>query len=602
MLSGKLPRTRLFWMGTGVLFVTLVIGAAVGLRVFGTAQPTAAPFSDFLTGVSRGSVKLVIIEGDRATYEQRDGKRFETVAPQGYFAANPTSISSLVDRGIRVDVNSVQPSRVGSFGALALGLIFFGFAGLALFRVMTGRVPTLEKARTIDPEAVTVTFKDVAGVDEAKDEVQEIVDFLKDPARFATIGGRIPRGILLVGPPGTGKTLLARSMAGEAGVPFISASGSDFVEMYAGVGASRVRKLFKEARRHSSCIIFIDELDAVGRSRGGNSLSHEEREQTLNQLLVEMDGFTQSDSIIVVAATNRADILDAALLRPGRFDRQVTVGNPDLKGREQILRVHSRKVALDADVDLRAIARGTPGFSGADLANLVNEAALIAARGGRATVGNVDLDAARDKVLMGVERKSVAMSQHERVTCAYHEAGHAVVAALLPDADPLHKVTIIPRGRALGVTMQLPEADRYTHSKPFIESQIAILMGGRVAEELFLRQMTSGASNDIERATELARKMVCELGMSPLGPVHFRRPANGFDNDNRAAGFSEETARRVDDEMRTLVMRGYETARQIVERQRTAVKVLAEELLEVESVDADRLKQIVAQHVVPAAR
>jgi cell division protease FtsH len=585
-------------MGTGVLTVVLAIGGVVALQITGTAEPTPAPFSDFLTGVSAGSIKSVVIEGDKARFERRDGKAFETVAPQGYFAANPTSISSLVERGIRVDVNSVTPSRIGSFGALALGLIFFGFAGLALFRVMTGRVPTLEKARTIDPEAVTVTFKDVAGVDEAKDEVQEIVDFLKDPSRFATIGGRIPRGILLVGPPGTGKTLLARSMAGEAGVPFISASGSDFVEMYAGVGASRVRKLFKEARRHQSCIIFIDELDAVGRSRGGNSLSHEEREQTLNQLLVEMDGFTQSDSIIVVAATNRADILDSALLRPGRFDRQVTVGNPDLKGREQILGVHSRKVALADDVDLRAIARGTPGFSGADLANLVNEAALIAARAGRTTIGNNDLDAARDKVLMGVERKSVAMSEHERVTCAYHEAGHAVVAALLPDADPLHKVTIIPRGRALGVTMQLPEADRYTHSKPFIEAQIAILMGGRVAEELFLRQMTSGASNDIERATELARKMVCELGMSPLGPVHFRRPANSFDNDNRAAGFSEETARRVDDEIRSLLMRGYETAREIVERQRLAVKALAQELLDVESVDADRLKQIVAQHVV----
>jgi cell division protease FtsH len=405
---------------------------------------------------------------------------------------------------------------------------------------------------------------------------------------------------LLVGPPGTGKTLLARSMAGEAGVPFISASGSDFVEMYAGVGASRVRKLFKEARRHKSCIIFIDELDAVGRSRGGNSLSHEEREQTLNQLLVEMDGFSQSENIIVVAATNRADILDSALLRPGRFDRQVTVGNPDLKGREQILGVHSRKVALEGDVDLRSIARGTPGFSGADLANLVNEAALIAARAGRATVGNADFDAARDKVLMGVERKSVAMSEKERITCAYHEAGHAVVAALLPEADPLHKVTIIPRGRALGVTMQLPEADRYTHSKPFIESQIAILMGGRVAEELFLRQMTSGASNDIERATELARKMVCELGMSPLGPVHYRRPSSAYDTDSRAAGFSEDTARRVDDEIRSLVMRGYETARQIIERQRMALKALAEELLEVESVDADRLKAILAQHVVPA--
>src|SRR5688500_6321229 len=589
-------------MGTGVLLVVLTIGATVAVKWNAVAEPTPAPFSDFLTGASAGSIKSVVIDADTLTFETRDGKRFESVAPLGYVAANQTFLTGLADRGIRVDVNRVKPSRLSGLGALAMGLLFFGFAGLVLYRLVTGRVPTLEKARTIDLEAVTVTFKDVAGVDEAKDEVQEIVDFLKDPLRFATIGGRIPRGILLVGPPGTGKTLLARSMAGEAGVPFISASGSDFVEMYAGVGASRVRKLFKEARRHKSCIIFIDELDAVGRSRGGNSLSHEEREQTLNQLLVEMDGFAQSDSIIVVAATNRADILDSALLRPGRFDRQVTVGNPDIKGREQILRVHSRKVALDPDVDLRAIARGTPGFSGADLANLVNEAALIAARGGRMTVGNGDLDAARDKVLMGVERKSVAMSEHERVTCAYHEAGHAVVAALLPDADPLHKVTIIPRGRALGVTMQLPEADRYTHSKPFIESQIAILMGGRVAEELFLRQMTSGASNDIERATELARQMVCDLGMSPLGPLHYRRPSGGWDTESRAAGFSEETARRVDDEIRALVMRGYETARQIVERQRTAVKVLAQELLEIESVDSDRLKQIVAQHVVPAAR
>jgi cell division protease FtsH len=510
-------------------------------------------------------------------------------------------VTDLAKRGIRIDVKRAETSNAGSYGAIALALLFFGFAGLALFRLITGRVPTLEKARTIDPQQVNITFKDVAGVDEAKEEVQEIVDFLKEPGKFASIGGRIPRGILLVGPPGTGKTLLARSMAGEAGVPFISSSGSDFVEMYAGVGASRVRKLFKEARRHPSCIIFIDELDAVGRNRGGNSLSHEEREQTLNQLLVEMDGFAQSPGTIVVAATNRQDILDPALLRPGRFDRQVIVGNPDLRGREQILKVHARKVALEAEVNLRAVARGTPGFSGADLANLVNEAALMAARAGRTTVSNADFDAARDKVLMGVERKSVAMSERERTTCAYHEAGHAVVAALLPDADPLHKVTIIPRGRALGVTMQLPEADRYTHTRAYLEAQIAILMGGRVAEELFLRQMTSGASNDIERATELARKMVCEIGMSPLGPVHYRRPASAWDSDNRAAGFSEETARRVDDHIRDLVMKGYETARQIIERQRRAVEALAKELLDVESVDADRLKEILASAMVPPA-
>ena len=599
MLGGKFSRHRLLWSGGGAVVILVAVAAFFALRGGRAPEPSAVAFSDFLRSVQAGDVARVTVTPDALAFENKGGARFETVAPQGYVASNPTFVTSLTDRGIILDVSKPETSNAGSYGALALGFLFFGFAGLALFRMITGRVPTLEKARTIDPQQVTVTFNDVAGVDEAKDEVREIVDFLKEPQRFASIGGRIPRGILLVGPPGTGKTLLARSMAGEAGVPFISASGSDFVEMYAGVGASRVRKLFREARRHKSCIIFIDELDAVGRNRGGNSLSHEEREQTLNQLLVEMDGFSQNESIIVVAATNRADILDSALLRPGRFDRQVTVGNPDLKGREQILRVHSRKVALEPDVDMRAIARGTPGFSGADLANLVNEAALIAARQGRQTIGNADLDAARDKVLMGVERKSVAMSDKERVTCAYHEAGHAVVAALLPEADPLHKVTIIPRGRALGVTMQLPEADRYTHSKPYIESQIAILMGGRVAEELFLRQMTSGASNDIERATELARKMVCELGMSPLGPLHFKRPSSAWDNDSRAAGFSEETARRVDDEIRTLVMRGYETARQIIERQRRAVKDLAEELLEVESVDADRLKQILGAAVVP---
>jgi cell division protease FtsH len=596
-----LPRTRLFWFGAAALITALTIGIALYVRGNAIAAPSEVVFSDFLRDVDASRVAAVTIAPEALLFERRGGERFATVPPPGYVAANATFVTDLAKRGIRIDVKKAEASNAGSYGALALGLLFFGFAGVALFRIVTGRVPTLEKARTIDPQQVTVTFKDVAGVDEAKEEVQEIVDFLKEPEKFASIGGRIPRGILLVGPPGTGKTLLARSMAGEAGVPFMSTSGSDFVEMYAGVGASRVRKLFREARRHKSCIIFIDELDAVGRNRGGNSLSHEEREQTLNQLLVEMDGFAQSPGIIVVAATNRQDILDPALLRPGRFDRQVIVGNPDLKGREQILNVHARKVALEPDVELRSIARGTPGFSGADLANLVNEAALIAARAGRHTVGNADFDAARDKVLMGVERKSVAMSERERITCAYHEAGHAVVAAMLPDADPLHKVTIIPRGRALGVTMQLPEQDRYTHSRQYIEAQIAILMGGRVAEELFLRQMTSGASNDIERATELARKMVCEIGMSPLGPVHYRRPSSAWDNDSRAAGFSEETARRVDDHIRELVMKGYETSRQIIERQRIAVEALAKELLDVESVDADRLKAILAGAMVPAS-
>ena len=596
MSGRKLPRTRLIWIAAGVF--VLVIGALAAFRFEAAADRESVPFSDLLRDVQANQVKAVVAEGDAIEFERQDGTRLSTVAPQGYIALNPTFVAGLIERGVRFDVKGNESARSSNYPVLVLGVILSCAVGLTMYRLLTGRVPSLEKARTIDPQDVTVTFNDVAGVDEAKDEVREIVEFLKEPARFTAIGGRIPRGILLVGPPGTGKTLLARSMAGEAGVPFISASGSEFVEMYAGVGAARIRKLFREARRHKSCIVFIDELDAVGRNRGGNSLSHEEREQTLNQLLVEMDGFARSDSIVVVAATNRADILDAALLRPGRFDRQVTVGNPDLKGREQILRVHTRAIALEPDIDLRAIARGTPGFSGADLANLVNEAALGAARAGRSTIGNTDLDAARDKVLMGVERKSVVMSEHERVTCAYHEAGHAIVAALLPDADPLHKVTIIPRGRALGVTMQLPEADRHTHSKAFIEAQIAILMGGRVAEELCLRQMTSGASNDIERATDLARKMVCELGMSSLGPVHYRRPSSAWDTDSHAAGFSEEVARRVDNEISTLVMHGYESARQIVERQRRAVRALALELLDVESVDADRVKQILAQHVL----
>jgi len=596
--KGKSSRPHLVWIVTALALVCALAVFAV-LRYTRSSTVAMVPFSEFLTDVRANRIAAVAVDEDTITFDRRDGVRVATVAPHGYLVATPSVVASLIDRGVRVNISRTEPSSAVSYVTLGFGVLVLSIVGVMLFRVFTGRVPTLEKARTIDPEDVTVTFSDVAGVDEAKDEVQEIVDFLKDPGRFATIGGRIPRGILLVGPPGTGKTLLARSMAGEAGVPFISASGSDFVEMYAGVGASRVRKVFREARRHARCIIFIDELDAVGRNRGGHSVTHEEREQTLNQLLVEMDGFSRTDTIVVVAATNRADILDPALLRAGRFDRQVTVGNPDLKGREQILRVHTRRVALETDVDLRAIARGTPGFSGADLANLVNEAALIGARTGRSMVGNADLDAARDKVLMGVERKSVVMSQHERVTCAYHEAGHAVVAALLPDADPLHKVTIIPRGRALGVTMQLPEADRYSHSKPYIEAQIAILMAGRVAEELCLRQMTSGASNDIERATELAQKMVCELGMSPLGPVHFRRPSPARDVDGGAAGFSEEAARRVDDEIRALVMRGYDSARQIIERQRAAVRALALELLEVESVDADRLKQIIAEHVYP---
>jgi cell division protease FtsH len=552
------------------------------------------PFSDLLRDLDRGVVAEVVVTGDTLDFKRADGRVFRTMAPANYVTANAAFVPDLAKKGVRIDVQTASEQPAYSYGALLIGVAFLGLLGFTLFRVTSGRIPALEsKTREAGKESSTVTFADVAGVDEAKEEVKEIVDFLRDPSRFTAIGGRIPKGVLLVGPPGTGKTLLAKSIAGEAGVPFLFASGSDFVEMYAGVGASRVRKLFKDARRHPSCIIFIDELDAVGRSRGGNSLSHEEREQTLNQLLVEMDGFAVSAGIVVVAATNRPDILDPALLRPGRFDRQVTVGCPDVKGREQILKIHAKKVSLNVGVDLRQVARGTPGFSGAELANLVNEAALFAVRSGRGEVTDYDFDQARDKVLMGAERKSLTMSEHERITCAYHESGHAVVAALLPHADPLHKVTIIPRGRALGVTMQLPEGDRHTHSREFLEAQIAILMGGRIAEELFLRQMTSGAGNDIERATDIARRMVCEFGMSAaLGPLAYRTPGNPWDTD-KGVGISEATAQRVDDEVRDLVMKGYETARQIIAKNRSAVRAMAEELLVVESLDAEGIKTVI---------
>jgi cell division protease FtsH len=594
---GKWTRRRaLLASGIGVallLIVTLVV--ARERRAVTVAQ---VPFSDLLRDLDRGAVTDVVVNGDSLDFKRTDGTVARTNAPANYVTANAAFVSDLAKKHVRIDVRTAADPAAYSYGAVLLALAFLGMLGFMLYRVTSGRIPALEsKTRQADRESSTVTFDDVAGVDEAKEEVKEIVDFLREPERFAVIGGRIPKGVLLVGPPGTGKTLLARSIAGEAKVPFLFASGSDFVEMYAGVGASRIRKLFKDARRHPSCIIFIDELDAVGRSRGGTSLSHEEREQTLNQLLVEMDGFAPNRGIVVVAATNRPDILDPALLRPGRFDRQVTVGAPDINGREQILKIHARKVALGPEVNLRLVARGTPGFSGADLANLINEGALFAVRSGRNVIQAGDLDQARDKVLMGVERRSLAMTEHERVTCAYHESGHAVVAALLPSADPLHKVTIIPRGRALGMTMQLPEFDRRTHSREFLEAQIAILMGGRVAEELFLRQMTSGAGNDIERATEIARRMVCEFGMSAaLGPLAYRTA----DSDRGGSGISEATAQKVDGEVHELVMRGYETARQLVAKNRAAVRAMSEKLLIVESLDADGIKAIMASSATPA--
>jgi cell division protease FtsH len=594
-VSGRKNSRRAILFTTIAVLVLAAGGLTFLLRARSAVVVELVPFSDLLRHLDRGVVAEVIVNGDTLDFKLASGESFRTVAPASYVTANAAFVPDLAKRNVRIDVRTVSEQSTYSFAALILGLGFVGALGFMMYRVASGRIPALEsKTRAADSETTTVTFADVAGVDEAKEEVKEIVDFLREPGRFVAIGGRVPKGVLLIGPPGTGKTLLARSIAGEAKVPFLFASGSDFVEMYAGVGASRIRKLFKDARRHQSCIIFIDELDAVGRARGGNSLSHEEREQTLNQLLVEMDGFAPNLGVVVVAATNRPDILDPALLRPGRFDRQVTVGVADLKGREQILRIHARKVAVDNQVDFRQVARGTPGFSGAELANLVNEAALFAVRSGRQIVTDHDFDQARDKVLMGAERKSLTMSEQERVTCAYHESGHAVVAALLPAADPLHKVTIIPRGRALGVTMQLPEQDRHTHSREYLEAQIAILMGGRIAEELFLRQMTSGAGNDIERATDIARRMVCEFGMSAaLGPLAYRTPGNPWETD-KGAGISEATAQRVDEEVHELVMRGYETARQIIAKNRTAVSAMAEELLIVESLDAEGIKNVIA--------
>jgi cell division protease FtsH len=574
-----------------VLFLLVTASGILYLANRAPEVPSIA-FSEFLQQIESNAVGQLTFNERGIDVIYKDGSRAQTVAPAEFLEANSVFLQDLIRRNVRFEAAPTPEEGALSWSAMATAAAFFALLAFTVYRTTAGRIPTISgRARVAERGEHVVTFQDVAGVDEAKDEVKEIVDFLREPTRFSAIGGRIPKGVLLVGPPGTGKTLLARSIAGEAGVPFLFASGSDFVEMYAGVGASRVRRLFRDARRHKSCIVFIDEIDAVGRSRGGNSLSHEEREQTLNQLLVEMDGFESHQGIVVVAATNRQDILDPALLRPGRFDRQVTVGNPDLKGREAILRVHARKIQMDPEVDLRSIARGTPGFSGADLANLVNEAALYAGRAGRSLVIDDDMQEARDKVLMGVERRSVVLSELDRVNCAYHEAGHAVVAALLPKADPLHKVTIIPRGRAMGVTMQLPEADRHTYTKDYLETQVTVLMGGRVAEELFMNHMTSGASNDIERATDIAQHMVCEWGMSELGPLAYRKPGNNFEAD-RAHAVSEATAQRVDDEIRKVVINAYDHARWIIDRNRPAVEMMAQALLQDESLEANEIKAL----------
>lgn len=483
-------------------------------------------------------------------------------------------------------------------------LLLIGFLAFTLRQMQAGGNKALSfgksRAKLLNNQQKRVTFKDVAGVEEAKEELQEIIEFLKDPQKFQKLGGRIPKGVLMVGPPGTGKTLLAKAIAGEANVPFFSISGSDFVEMFVGVGASRVRDLFEQGKKNAPCIIFIDEIDAVGRHRGaGLGGGHDEREQTLNQLLVEMDGFESNDGVILVASTNRPDVLDPALLRPGRFDRRVVVGRPDVKGREGILKVHTRKIPLDEAVDISIIARGTPGFTGADLANIVNEAALNAARYNKKVVTMSDFEIAKDKVLMGAERRSMVLSDHEKKLTAYHEAGHTLVGLKVPSADPVHKVSIIPRGMALGVTQQLPEADRHSYTKEYILSQISILMGGRLAEEIYFGadKITTGASNDIERATELARSMVCEYGMSDLGPLTFGKKDEQIflgREINQHRDYSEDTAILIDREVKKIIGDQYETARKILQDNAEAMVRLSEALLELETLDSVQIRRVVA--------
>ncbi len=563
-------------------------------------------FSEFMAQVDQGNVsEVTILSADVRGKYRNEKAGFHTTVPANY----PDMIKILREKGVNITVKDVQSGNWPTWLLNLAPLILLGALWFIMIRQMqTGGNKALSfgksRARLLSMQQKKVTFKDVAGVDEAKEELKEIIEFLREAQKFQKLGGRIPKGVLLVGPPGTGKTLLARAVAGEANVPFFSISGSDFVEMFVGVGASRVRDLFEQGKKNAPCIIFIDEIDAVGRHRGaGLGGGHDEREQTLNQLLVAMDGFESNDGVILIAATNRPDVLDPALLRPGRFDRRVVVPRPDVRGREEILRVHTRKIPLNDDVDLSVLARGTPGFSGADLANMVNEAALNAARQNRKTVVMYDFELAKDKVLMGAERKSMILSDEEKKVTAYHEAGHALVAAMSKHSDPLHKVTIIPRGMALGVTMQLPLDDKHTYTKDYLETRLAIMMGGRIAEELFLDTMTTGAGNDIEQATELARKMVCEFGMSQLGPITFGKKEEQIFLGREIAqhrDFSEDTAIKIDQEVRRLVDGGYKAATEILANNRDALVRIAQALLDREVVDANEIKMLIEGKQLPA--
>ena len=590
-------KNLLFWVVVGLFMILL-------FNLF--SVPSHAPeeeviFSDFMVKLEKGDFEKVIIKGSHISGVLKDKTRIRT-----YAAEYPDLIKTLREKDVQIEVKPPDESPWYITFLVTWGpfILFLGLWFFLMRQMQIGGNKALSfgksRARMLTEERKKVTFADVAGIDEAKDEVLEIIDFLKDPRKFQKLGGRIPKGVLVVGPPGTGKTLLAKAIAGEAGVPFFSISGSDFVEMFVGVGASRVRDLFEQGKKHAPCIIFIDEIDAVGRLRGaGLGGGHDEREQTLNQLLVEMDGFDTAEGIILVAATNRADVLDPALLRPGRFDRQVVVNRPDVRGRSEILKVHTKKVPVAPNVELEKIARGTPGFSGADLENLVNEAALWAARQNKKEVETVDFEMAKDKVLMGAERKSMILTDEEKRITAYHEAGHALMAKLLPGTDPVHKVTIIPRGRALGLTMQLPTDDRHNYSKEFLYNTLAILMGGRVAEELVFKHVTTGAGNDLERATDLARKMVCEWGMSEkLGPITFGQKEDAvFLGRDFAAkrDVSDQVALEIDLEIKRFVTENYDRARRVLTEQMTSLKALAEALLEKEVLDAPEIDQILMQ-------
>ena len=592
----KTPKGLLFWIASLIIIIFLWSQ----LSNVSEGKVEKLTFSKFMEKVENNMIetahiKANVVTGTMVTPGNVGTEKYKTAIPVDY----PDVYKALITKGVKTEVEELNKNEwlqlIFSWAPFLIIIIFW----IVMMRQQgVGRGFTFgkSKARMFTGEKEKVTFRDVAGIDEAKDELQEIIDFLKEPKKFQRLGGKIPKGVLLIGPPGTGKTLLARAIAGEAKVPFFTISGSDFVELFVGVGASRVRDLFEEGQKHSPCLIFIDEIDAVGRQRGaGLGGGHDEREQTLNALLVEMDGFDPNVGIIIIAATNRPDILDTALLRPGRFDRRITVPTPDVGGRAEILKVHTRKVPLNKKVDLRVLARSTPGFTGADLANLINEAALYASRKGKKNIDMKDFEYAKDKVLMGAERKSMIISDEEKEMTAFHEAGHAVIAALEDEADPLHKVSIIPRGMALGVTQQLPLDDRYSYSKTYLEAQLCVLLAGRVSEEIFLNKVTSGSGNDFERATSIARQMVCEWGMSPMGPIRYGQKDDliflGRDMMSHNE-YSEETARRIDQEIKKIIDTAYERTRKTILENRDKLEKIAHLLLERESLTSDDINDI----------